>query len=327
VLPSRLGAISGPGGHEVPKVSIRDAATVNAARSKSGRPDFRDVLARQKVAPTSHAGSRVPAARAVAGAAASVSSSSATSAVSATTRAGGTVSGGTLSGLNGLTSIALSTPAGASTADQRLVDGAIAAQARAQALAGGGANPFVQGPAGYGRGAALDYAAQLQNVIANGAYLPNASGPGLTVLPGTPRYAAPQSTVDDYTRLVSQLTAQWGFSPDELAAAGQRLTANLDAGISLDPGTSAARAMDDAAATMNAARLAAAQIEPSGTSSAVLAVPTADAAASKIAALRALIAHNTQRLQVQQAKGNDITAAGLRASLAAQRNQLAALLG
>lgn len=149
-------------------------------------------------------------------------------------------------------------------AGQDLVDAAILAQAVAQALAGGAANPMIAGPAGYGRGAALDYVAQMQNVIANQSYLPNASGPGLTVLPGTPRNPAPQSTIDDYTLLTADLTAKWGFTPDEISAAGQRLTANLASGISLDPGTSAAVSLERLAQGVSAAQFEATASSPSG---------------------------------------------------------------
>lgn len=148
-------------------------------------------------------------------------------------------------------------------AGQDLVDAAILAQALAQAIAGGGANPMIAGPAGYGRGAALDYVAQMQNVIANQSYLPNATGPGLTVLPGTPRNPAPQSTIDDYTRLSNDLTAKWSFTPDEISAAGQRLTANLESGISLDPGTSAAISLERLAQGVSAAQFAATASSPS----------------------------------------------------------------
>jgi hypothetical protein len=153
-------------------------------------------------------------------------------------------------------------------ASAQSVDAAIVVQANAQAQAGGGANPAVVGPPGYGRGAALDYVAQLQNVITNQSYLPNATGPGLTTLPGTPRNPAPKSTIDDYTRLVAELTAKWNFTPAELAEAGQRLTANLASGVSLDPGTSAAVMLERLQRGVSAAQFAAgasAQLRAAGT--------------------------------------------------------------
>lgn len=138
-------------------------------------------------------------------------------------------------------------PAAPSSGWAAIQDAAIAAQAAAQRLVGGGST-FVpgQGPAGYDRGQALDYVAQLRDVLSSGTYLPNATGPGLTVLPGTPRYAAPASTLDAYRSLVAQLTSQWGFTQGEIASAATRLAGNIAAGVSLDPATSAAKALEDA---------------------------------------------------------------------------------
>jgi hypothetical protein len=239
-------------------------------------------------------------------------------------------------------------PAVEAYAGQGLVNTAIVAQAAAQALAGGGANPLIAGPDGYGRGAALDYVAQLQNVIANNSYLPNASGPGLTILPGTPRNEAPQSTIDDYTRVVEQLTARWGFTPAETSSAGQRLSANLAAGISLDPGTSAALALEAMAPGVSAAQFAvSASSQSASPGTGVGGAPLATAAgltkaagpmipvriarpatatkASKIVALKASIAHWTQLVAAQKAKGNGRTAARDQKVLDRYRKQLAAL--
>lgn len=125
------------------------------------------------------------------------------------------------------------TPAGVPESIQSAVNSAMAAQAQAQAAAGGGA-----------RGYNLDWAAQLRNVIANGSFLPNATGPGLSILPGTPRGIASPADIDRWQGILSELVSQYGFSPAELSAADARLAANLAAGVSLDPGSASATMME-----------------------------------------------------------------------------------
>ena len=80
---------------------------------------------------------------------------------------------------------------------------------------------------------ALDEVAQFALCLRDGAFLPNATGEGLTILPGTERLPLDPETVKDYVEKVKAST----FTPFELGEAMARLDANLAAGVTLDPKT------------------------------------------------------------------------------------------
>ena len=118
---------------------------------------------------------------------------------------------------------------------------AIAAQKAAHAALANGSDPVPaaeDGPlARYTRAQTLDYIAQLLNCLEANAHLPNASGPGLTILPGTPRNPLTADDAKDYRELVANLTEAGGYTKAEIAEASERLAVNLEAGVTLDPAT------------------------------------------------------------------------------------------
>ena len=120
-------------------------------------------------------------------------------------------------------------------------DLAIAAQKAAHAALKNGSEPVPaaeDGPlADYTRAQTLDYIAQLLNVLEAGVHLPNASGPGLTILPGTPRNPLTADDAKDYVELIATLTEAGAYTKAEVAEAVERLEANLAAGVTLDPAT------------------------------------------------------------------------------------------
>lgn len=124
---------------------------------------------------------------------------------------------------------------------QDIQNAAIAAQKTAHATLKNGNDSVpaaADGPlARYTRAQTLDYLAQLKNVLEADAHLPNASGPGLTILPGTPRNPLAGDDRKDYVALVETLTAAGGYTKAEIAEASERLAANLVAGVTLDPAT------------------------------------------------------------------------------------------
>ena len=130
-------------------------------------------------------------------------------------------------------------------------EAAIAAQKAAHAALANGTVPVpaaADGPlAEYTRAQTLDYLAQLIVVKEDGLHLPNASGPGLTILPGTPRNPLTGDDAEDYAETIATLseavedpaTGEWvgGYTKREIAEAVARLRANLEAGVTLDPAT------------------------------------------------------------------------------------------
>ena len=120
-------------------------------------------------------------------------------------------------------------------------EAAIEAQKAAHAELANGAVPVpaaADGPlAEYTRAQTLDYLAQLIVVLEDGFHLPNASGPGLTILPGTERVPLDEDDAEDYTETIATLTEAGGYTKREIAEAVARLRANLDAGVTLDPAT------------------------------------------------------------------------------------------
>jgi hypothetical protein len=120
-------------------------------------------------------------------------------------------------------------------------EAAIAAQKAAHAELANGAVPVPAAPDGpladYTRAQTLDYLAQLIVVLEDGLHLPNASGPGLTILPGTPRNELTEDDAEDYTETIATLTEAGGYTKREIAEAVARLRANLEAGVTLDPAT------------------------------------------------------------------------------------------
>jgi hypothetical protein len=72
--------------------------------------------------------------------------------------------------------------------------------------------------------------AQWLNIASTGTYLPNASGPGLSILPGTPRYAIPQQDLDQGLAFAREWAAQNGVTQQQLDAATAELNAQLKAG-------------------------------------------------------------------------------------------------
>ena len=128
-------------------------------------------------------------------------------------------------------------------------EAAIAAQKAAHAELANGAVPVPAAPdgplAGYTRAQTLDYLAQLIVCLRDMAFLPNASGPGLTILPGTERVPLDEVTAgndpnnlgDSYPAKIAQLTEAGDYTDDEIAEAVERLEANLEAGVTLDPAT------------------------------------------------------------------------------------------
>jgi hypothetical protein len=118
---------------------------------------------------------------------------------------------------------------------------AIAAQKAAHAALVNGSEPVPadkEGPlARYTRAQTLDYIVQLLNCLAADAYLPNATGEGLRILPGTERYPLDAQARKDYPWLVEDLTVAGKYTVDELAEAATRLADNLAAGVTLDPAT------------------------------------------------------------------------------------------
>ena len=120
-------------------------------------------------------------------------------------------------------------------------EAAIEAQKAAHAELANGAVPVPAAPdgplAGYTRAQTLDYLAQLIVVLEDGFHLPNASGPGLTILPGTPRNELTEDDAEDYTETIATLSEVGGYTKREIAEAVARLRANLEAGVTLDPAT------------------------------------------------------------------------------------------
>jgi hypothetical protein len=118
---------------------------------------------------------------------------------------------------------------------------AIAAQKAAHAaLANGtdGVPAAEDGPlSAYNRAQTLDYLAQLIVVLRDDAHLPNATGPGLTILPGTPRNPLTGDDRDDYIDLIDKLTTAGAYTQAEIKEAVDRLDANLALGVTLDPAT------------------------------------------------------------------------------------------
>jgi hypothetical protein len=122
---------------------------------------------------------------------------------------------------------------------------AIEAQKAAHKALKNGAEPVpadVDGPLSmYTRAQTLDYLAQLTVCLRDGAFLPNASGPGLTILPGTERVpldaVAAGDGDDSYLAKIALLTEAGAFAKAEIAEAVERLEANLEAGVTLDPAT------------------------------------------------------------------------------------------
>ena len=70
--------------------------------------------------------------------------------------------------------------------------------------------------------------AQKIECLRTGTFLPNASGPGLSILPGTPRYAMDALAINDYKADVDRLTAI--VAPKALAAAQNALAIQLETG-------------------------------------------------------------------------------------------------
>jgi hypothetical protein len=89
----------------------------------------------------------------------------------------------------------------------------------------------------YTRAQTLDYVAQLLNCIAADAALPDASGVGFTILPGTERVPLDAQARKNLPALVADLIAAGKYTDDEIAEAAARLEANLKVGVSLDPAT------------------------------------------------------------------------------------------
>jgi hypothetical protein len=120
-------------------------------------------------------------------------------------------------------------------------EAAIAAQKAAHAALANGTVPVpaaADGPlAEYTRAQTLDSLAQLIVVLEDGFHLPNASGPGLTILPGTPRNELTEDDAEDYTETIATLSEVGGYTKREIAEAVARLRANLEAGVTLDPAT------------------------------------------------------------------------------------------
>jgi hypothetical protein len=119
---------------------------------------------------------------------------------------------------------------------------AIAAQKAAHAALANGGDIVPAAESGplalYTRAQTLDYLAQLLVVLEDDAHLPNATGPGLTILPGTPRNPLdPDDRTKFYEPLVETLKVDGKYTEDEVAEAVTRLRANLDASVTLDPAT------------------------------------------------------------------------------------------
>lgn len=72
--------------------------------------------------------------------------------------------------------------------------------------------------------------AQWQEIARTGTYLPNASGPGLSILPGTPRYPAPQSTIDAGLAQAQARAKAAGITDTQVQAATDALAQQLAAG-------------------------------------------------------------------------------------------------
>ena len=126
----------------------------------------------------------------------------------------------------------------ATLADQKA---AIAAQKAAHAAVKDGTSvvPAAQdGPLSvYTRAQTLDYIAQLTVCVRDGAHLPNAGAVGLLIDPGTPRNPLTEDDAEGYVGLIAALTASGSYTEDEIAEAVERLDANLELGVSLDPAT------------------------------------------------------------------------------------------
>jgi hypothetical protein len=93
---------------------------------------------------------------------------------------------------------------------------------------------------------AMDLAQKIE-CLKTGTFLPNASGKGLSILPGTPRYAMDAKAIEDYTAQVEALKAI--VPAADLAAAQAALATQLEVGnYSAGGGPGYANADDNAAA-------------------------------------------------------------------------------
>jgi hypothetical protein len=130
-------------------------------------------------------------------------------------------------------------------APQAQID-AIARQKAAHAAVVNGTEPVPaaeDGPlAQYNRAQSLDYLAQLLVCLRDGASLPNATGPGLTILPGTPREPLDEKSLDpndpeSIPSAIARVSAAGKYTTEEIADAIERLDENLASGVTLDPAT------------------------------------------------------------------------------------------
>lgn len=88
----------------------------------------------------------------------------------------------------------------------------------------------------YTRDQQLTYMAQIAEVLRTGTFLPNASGPGLSILPGTPRQPASAQDLAIYRALYAQTIADWGFTEEEIAAELAKVQESYASGWALTPG-------------------------------------------------------------------------------------------
>ena len=88
----------------------------------------------------------------------------------------------------------------------------------------------------YTRDQQITYMAQIAEVLRTGTYLPNASGAGLNILPGTPRYPASSQDLQAYQAVLNQTMADWGISSSELSAEQAKVRSSYESGVAYTPG-------------------------------------------------------------------------------------------
>jgi hypothetical protein len=143
------------------------------------------------------------------------------------------------------------------------------------------------------------------------------SGPSYT---GGMGYAISSADVKTAQKLAAETNSQWNYNPDLLNALGRGL-----AGYPVNGPILGATTGSYGASFGITGGAPGSVISTGATTADATGATTADASASRIAALEASIAHETQRVATQTAKGNHITAALDKASLDKYKKQLAAL--
>lgn len=88
----------------------------------------------------------------------------------------------------------------------------------------------------YTREQQITYMAQIAEVLRTGTFLPNASGPGLTILPGTPRQAVNPLDLQSLQALLNQTMADWGISQSELTTEQSKIRTSYESGVAYTPG-------------------------------------------------------------------------------------------